>query len=663
MDLVLVVARILLAAVFIVAGVGKLLDLRGAKAAMEGFGLPSSIARPAAIALPIAEIVVAILLLPKATAWYGAIGAMVLLGAFALAIAYNMSQGRHPDCHCFGQIHSEPAGWPTLIRNVVLGGVALFVVLFGRDIFAFSNEDAGYSMIGWFGDLSTWEQVVTILGIAGLIVLAVQSWLVVHLLGQNGRVLLRLDAMEASLAAGGEGLIPSPAQAAPLAPPAGLPVGSPAPAFKLEGVHGETMTLDALRSAGKQVMLIFSDPGCGPCNALLPDIARWQNEHANRLTLAVVSRGGADANRGKAVEHGLSHVLLQKNREVSGAYQASGTPSAVVVNQEGMIATPVAAGSEAIRQLVTQVTDGGAKPTVPMARPGQANGSPSGAASKVGQAAPAVSLPDLSGKTVNLSDFKGSDTLVVFWNPGCGFCKRMTDEIKEWEAQAPKSAPKLLIVSTGTVEANKEMGFASTVVLDEGFSTGRSFGASGTPSAVLVDKNGKIASELGVGSPSVMALAKGEKVPAQAAAPEPPPALKKGQAAPQVKLKTVDGDDFALTDLKGKKSMLLFWNPGCGFCKRMVDDLNGWLAAKPKTAPEVILVSTGTPESNKEMGINTTILLDEGFATGRKFGASGTPSAILIDEKGKVASEIAVGAPAVMGLAGAPKQDQQPISA
>ncbi len=43
--------------------------------------------------------------------------------------------------------------------------------------------------------------------------------------------------------------------------------------------------------------------------------------------------------------------------------------------------------------------------------------------------------------------------------------------------------------------------------------------------------------------------------------------------------------------------------------------------------------------------------MDDSFATGRAFGASGTPSAILIDEFGNVASDIVVGAPAVIDLA------------
>ena len=31
-------------------------------------------------------------------------------------------------------------------------------------------------------------------------------------------------------------------------------------------------------------------------------------------------------------------------------------------------------------------------------------------------------LPDLFGRPVSLASFRGSKTLLLFWNPGCGFC-------------------------------------------------------------------------------------------------------------------------------------------------------------------------------------------------------------------------------------------------
>ena len=83
----------------------------------------------------------------------------------------------------------------------------------------------------------------------------------------------------------------------------------------------------------------------------------------------------------------------------------------------------------------------------------------------------------------------------------------MLGDLQRWEAGRTQEAPQLLVVSTGTPEANQALGLASSVLLDTGFNTGTAFGASGTPSAVLIDKDGRIASELAVGAPGVLALA------------------------------------------------------------------------------------------------------------------------------------------------------------
>ena len=56
---------------------------------------------------------------------------------------------------------------------------------------------------------------------------------------------------------------------------------------------------------------------------------------------------------------------------------------------------------------------------------------------------------------VELADFRGEETLVVFWNPGCGFCQQMLPDLKEWEARAPENSPRLLLVSAGSEAANR----------------------------------------------------------------------------------------------------------------------------------------------------------------------------------------------------------------
>jgi peroxiredoxin len=203
-------------------------------------------------------------------------------------------------------------------------------------------------------------------------------------------------------------------------------------------------------------------------------------------------------------------VLLQKDREVAQAYQANGTPSAVLIRPEGTIGSPLAQGADAIRALLATALNPTGLAILPMAAQGNGNGAvarpPAGP--KVGEPAPDFSLPALSGKFVSLSDFRGDRTLVLFWRPSCGFCQRMLADLKTWEANPPAGAPKLLVVSTDSVADNQAMGLRSPVLLDkDGLHVGRLFGATGTPMAVLVDEEGKIASEVAAGAPAVLALA------------------------------------------------------------------------------------------------------------------------------------------------------------
>src|SRR5205085_2060733 len=106
----------------------------------------------------------------------------------------------------------------------------------------------------------------------------IQSWLLLHLLRQHGRILLRMDNLEHTLGRHSPGLM------------SGLPVGSLAPFFELPNPAGETVSLTSLTQLGSPVLLIFSEPRCNPCKALWPAILQWNAEHRSVLTIAVVSR-------------------------------------------------------------------------------------------------------------------------------------------------------------------------------------------------------------------------------------------------------------------------------------------------------------------------------------------------------------------------------------
>ncbi len=467
MNVILLIARLLLAVVFVVAALAKFLDSTGSRTSMVEFGIPVLLARPMALLLPVLELACAGALISVTFARWGAIGAMAMLLSFISAIAINLMRGRRPDCHCFGQLHSSPIGWATLVRNAVLAGLAAFVVSQGRGY-------SGRSVGDWLGGLSRSDIVVLELAIAVAALAAFELWALLGVLRQNGRLLLRLEAVEAKLGVGAES--PQPA----------LPVNSMAPDFSVADLDGQTVTLDRLRERGTPLLLFFSEPGCGACDAALPEVAKWQREHADRLSIVPITQGEAQVNRTKSRQYNLQSVLLQTDREIAQAYRVEGTPSAVLVS-EGLIASPLAVGIDAIRALVD-------KATLPPLL-------------KKGDRVPALRLADLSGGTMDSARLRGRRTVLLFWNPSCGFCQAMLGDVKAWERNRPEHAPELVVISAGPVTAIREQDFRSRVLLDPNFAAGQMFGASGTPSAVVLDEEGRVASDVGVGAPAVFDLA------------------------------------------------------------------------------------------------------------------------------------------------------------
>jgi thiol-disulfide isomerase/thioredoxin len=496
MQIILLLARLVLCATFAVAGVAKLADPANARKALGDFGVPGPLAGPVAVLLPLVEIATAFVLVPVPSAWFGAVAAFALLTLFSLAIALNLVQGRRPECNCFGQIASKPIGWWTLARNVALMATAGLVVWRG-------SVDPGASTVRWIGALTTAERVGVFGGALGLGLLAAMVALTLQLLRQQGRLLLRFDAIESRLNVGSPSVAENWAQSQ-----VGLPIGTLAPAFALKTLNGESIALNRLTAEGKPTLLLFTNPNCGPCEALLPEIAQWQGQLAAALTIAIVTEGAAKDVRAKIAAGGLDFVLLQRQREVADAYQAWGTPAALLVAADGSIASFVAQGADAIRSLVAQAAGG-----VPVARANGhgANGQGFNTAPTVtiGEKPPSLRLPDHNGTPRAVSSLHGRPTLLLFWNPGCGFCQQMLNDLRARDADAPNDAPALLVISSGTAEEARAMDLRAPVLLDRDLRAATTFGAGGTPMAILLDAKGRIASGVVGGAEAVLALANG----------------------------------------------------------------------------------------------------------------------------------------------------------
>lgn len=325
--------RVALAAVFMTAGVGKLLDLEGSRRALNDFGVPERATRAGSVLLPAAEIAAAIALIFRPSARWGAVGALLLLTIFIVGIGRALARGEEPDCHCFGQIHSAPAGRPTLARNALLAAFAAIVVAYG----------SGPAVDTWVGARSAAELVAIGLGICALGAAAYALTL------RN-----EIGQLKSNLAI-------AQARAATARP--GLPVGFDAPAFELPSLRGETITLADLQESGQPLLLVFVSPTCPPCAALMPRIQQWQQTLSARLKIVLISSGTAEQNV-ELQELELDNVLLQAKMEVADSYGVDRTPSAMFVSSRGKIASAVGEAADGIEPLVRLALRDGISPAL-----------------------------------------------------------------------------------------------------------------------------------------------------------------------------------------------------------------------------------------------------------------------------------------------------------
>jgi len=231
----LLTGRLVLAGVLLVAAVAKLTDRAGARRSLEAFGVPAALVPAAAVALPVAELLVGVALVPVTTAWAAALAATALLVSFSAAIALAIRRGVEADCHCFGRLSSEHVGRGTLARNLALLVPAVFVAVA-------AEGDAGTSATAWLGDLST----VAALGLAGAALLsaalAVNFAFLFQLLKQNGRLWTEIEKLRGGASA--------------------PPLDSPAPRLALPDLSGRLVELDDLLDGERGLLLVFSDPHC-----------------------------------------------------------------------------------------------------------------------------------------------------------------------------------------------------------------------------------------------------------------------------------------------------------------------------------------------------------------------------------------------------------------
>lgn len=484
MDIFLLLLRIFLAVIFFIAAVGKLFDLEGSEKANKAFGVPESLAKPLAILLPILEISVAILLLFIGTSWFGAIGGTLLFTIFIGGMLWQLKQGNAPDCHCFGQIHSEPVSSKSILRNAAFLVLSLALVFSGR-------QNQGLALSG-SADVM---QIIFGLIIVGILIVAILYLSIIK--QQQTEILRRLDILEMY---GGEGggqereNVGNPSE--------GLPIGAPLPNFIMPTAEGAVIKLEQILLKRKPMLFINVSPSCKPCEALLPEIEVWEKELSEQIEFVFITRGSKNENLEKFGSDISRTILIQDDNELADLMEIRWTPTALFANKNGVVASHPAAGDAAIRELIEQIKSENIADDLAFVAKENANGK----APKIGETIPEFKLKDIGGQEVETNDLKGKKTLVAFWSLSCPHCKEMIGELRDWDKIKGQDEPNLVVFSDGDLEDHENLNLNSPVVIDEDYKIADKLGMFGTPSAVLVNESGKIVSETAIGAGQIWAL-------------------------------------------------------------------------------------------------------------------------------------------------------------
>ncbi len=487
--------RIILAIIFGVAGSAKLADLKGSRKALADFDVPLGLIPALSIALPVVEIAIAVGLLNVDLSWFASIGAMALLAAFSIGMIVQMRSGNAPDCHCFGQLHSEPVGVKSLVRNIII------------------MVPAGYLLFLWKGNQGlsfaylTPEIIQMFLIGLGVVILGAMAFYLRSISIQQTEIIRRIELLEV-ISRDGSTVERDEAGS----PHDGLPIGAIIPDLRLRGVDGVVFDTSTLRKRSRPTLLIFVSTTCGPCQALLPRIDEWADDLRDKLDITFVSSGTVDENIEKFGSAGHRSIMLQEEREFADLVSARWTPSALLVSSDGRIASHIAAGDSSITELITRIKANGLEHDFDFFELSNGNPDASQARVAIGESIPDFSVTAIDGQDISAADFRGRQTLVTFWSPTCPHCVNMIDQIKDWETIKSLDEPALIVFSDGEEDAHREIGLRSPIVLDKSYKVAQKLGMHGTPSAVLVDSEGKFASELAIGAPNIWALI-GKRMP------------------------------------------------------------------------------------------------------------------------------------------------------
>lgn len=289
---------------------------------------------------------------------------------------------------------------------------------------------------------------------------------------------------------------------------------------------------------------------------------------------------------------------------------------------------------------------------------------------KVGTPIEPFSLPDLTGQTVSLSDFRGKRVLLVNWSPQCGFCDLIAPDLAKLQTDFQKHNVQLVFVSSSDAESNRrlaeEHGLECPILLLKDSESLSAFEHMGTPVAYLLDEDGRVARPIAVGAEAVPELARdaasdGKKrkhFGSERSLHESKierEGLKAGTPAPSFTLPDVHGHTVSLEEYRGRKVLLVFTDPQCGPCDQLAPDLVRLHEQHHDNGFALIMVGRGDAEENRRKaeahGFEFPVVMQERWKLSREYGIFATPVGFLINEEGVIAKNVGKGADEILALA------------
>lgn len=125
---------------------------------------------------------------------------------------------------------------------------------------------------------------------------------------------------------------------------------------------------------------------------------------------------------------------------------------------------------------------------------------------KVGEPAPAFTLPSVAGESISLADYAGKTVVLEWFNPDCPFVKYAHGEggpLASLANEQSKAGIVWLAINSGAagkegagVDRNKQAQvdwkLEHPILIDEDGKVGRTYGAQTTPHMFVIDPSGKL---------------------------------------------------------------------------------------------------------------------------------------------------------------------------